>query len=645
MITMSVAQKRYEHWLNHSALDDKLRQELIRIQDSKNEIENRFFTSLTFGTGGMRGEMGAGTNRMNLYTVRKAAYGLAQYLLNQNSTFLNMVASTTDEESSSSPSSSAAVSVEAEKRDTAEKSNIAEKSNTTEQSNATEQSNTAERLHAVPSVVIAYDCRHDSATFAEQAALTLAEQGIAAYVFADLRPTPQLSFAVRKLQASAGIVITASHNPPEYNGFKVYGEDGAQLNLEEADRVIGYVEQVEDELAIPVMAREEAERKQLFITLGQDMDERYADYVVSINERPDLIREMADEVHIVFTPFHGTALEPVQRVLNKAGFKQVHIVSEQARPDPDFSTVASPNPEEHEAFRLAIQLAEKVNANIILGTDPDADRMGVVVRNDQGEYTVLTGNQTGALFIEYLIRQKKLKGTLTDGHTLCKTIVTSELGASIAKAHGIETMNTLTGFKFIGELIKQFRENGDRTFLFGYEESYGYLIGDEVRDKDAVQAVLLAAEMAAYCQAEGITLYDMLQDIYEKYGFYREELISITLKGKEGLGKIRGFMDLLHREQPERLADGRIKFVEDYAARVRREIKSGREQELQLPASNVLKYFMEDGTWLCVRPSGTEPKLKIYIGVTGSSRDEAEAKRAHYKREIGSWTEQLLQRI
>lgn len=554
--------KTYHQWLNHDTMDDDLLDELKTIQNHPEEITERFYTSLSFGTGGMRGELGAGTNRMNKYVIRKATLGLAYYIHNQNRNKLN-------------------------------------------------------------SVVIAYDCRHKSQEFAYEAALTLAQQGIKAYVFQQLRPTPQLSFAVRRLEATAGIVITASHNPPEYNGYKVYGSDGAQLNIENADKVIKFVNEIDDELNIVVKNKQDAIDENLLVFLNEKMDELYTDYVTSLCIQPTVIHQMADELSIVFTPLHGTALLPVKSVLSKAGFKDVHIVEEQAKPDPNFSTVKSPNPEEKEAFALAIEEANKVNADVIIGTDPDADRMGVVVKDKAGRYQVLTGNQTGALLLHYIITQKKEQGQLSPQHTICKTIVTSELGRAIGEAHQLHTIDTLTGFKFIGEKIKQFHDQGDRQFLFGYEESYGYLIGDDVRDKDAVQAVLLCAEMAAHYKARGMNLYEALTELYDQYGYYKEDLISVTLKGKEGVERIQSFMAQL-REQPFTSIGGlTVECVEDYEAQTRYLHLEQKEERIQLPVSNVLKYHLENNCWVCVRPSGTEPKLKFYIGVKGETSSKA----------------------
>jgi phosphoglucomutase len=572
---MNIERERYLHWLHHENIDAELRQELKEMENDDKEISERFYTQLSFGTGGLRGEIGAGTNRMNKYIIRKATSGLAQYIYQSDS------------------------------------------------SSSTQKS-----------VVIAYDCRHKSDQFAEEAALTLAEQGIKAYLFPSLRPTPQLSFTLRKLQADAGIVITASHNPPEYNGYKVYGRDGAQLNIEAADQVIHYVNNIEDELSVRVMEKSTALKKELLVYLGEEMDQRYVDYVTSLSLQPDMIKEMADQYKIIFTPLHGTAFIPVQQVLSKAGFKQVHMIREQTTFDPNFSTVSSPNPEEHEAFSLAIQYAKQHGADIIMGTDPDADRMGIVTQNPAGEYQVLTGNQTGALLLNYIITMKRSQGQLSPQDMICKTIVTSEIGREIGREYGLETLDTLTGFKFIGEKIKEFYQQGDRRFLFGYEESYGYLIGDEVRDKDAVQAVFLAAEMGAYYKSRGMSLYDALEELYQRYGYYREDLLSITLKGKEGLDKIKGALQSLRQQPPEAIAQKKVTVREDYQSQLRTNVLEKSDEGIDLPVSDVLKYYLEDGSWFCVRPSGTEPKLKIYIGVKADHEAEANDKLSTMRKEI-----------
>lgn len=546
----------YNAWLNDPNVDEETKAELRGIADQPSEIEDRFYRDLEFGTGGLRGVMGAGTNRMNRYVVGKATQGFAQYLL----------------ERFSSPTSS-------------------------------------------PSVVIAHDSRNHSDSFALEAACVLAANGIKTYLFRSLRPTPQLSFAVRDLKASGGIVITASHNPPEYNGYKVYGPDGGQLVPADAERVIASIRKVASFDEVKRLSPEEAEARGLIVWLGEDADERYTDAVVSQSVQPDAIRNGAGkELKIVYTPLHGAGNLPVRRVLEKAGFTNVHIVPEQERPDGFFPTVKSPNPEEREAFTLAIELAEKIGADIIIGTDPDSDRMGAAVKNKEGRFEVLTGNQSGAIMAYYLLSNLKKLGKLPGDGAVIKTIVTSEMGADIAKSFGMSVFNTLTGFKYIGEKITEFERTGKHTFLFGYEESYGYLTGTYARDKDAVVAALLICEAAAYYKSQGKTLYDVLLELYAEYGTYLEQLESRTLKGKDGVEKIAGIMNDWRTNPPSSVAGVAVSQVLDY--------KNGLDG---LPKENVLKFLLADGSWFCLRPSGTEPKIKVYFAVRGNGLGEAEA--------------------
>jgi phosphoglucomutase len=546
----------YNAWLNDPNVDEETKAELRGIADQPSEIEDRFYRDLEFGTGGLRGVMGAGTNRMNRYVVGKATQGFARYLL----------------ERFSSPTSS-------------------------------------------PSVVIAHDSRNHSDSFALEAACVLAANGIKTYLFRSLRPTPQLSFAVRDLKASGGIVITASHNPPEYNGYKVYGPDGGQLVPADAERVIASIRKVASFDEVKRLSPEEAEARGLIVWLGEDADERYTDAVVSQSVQPDAIRNGAGkELKIVYTPLHGAGNLPVRRVLEKAGFTNVHIVPEQERPDGFFPTVKSPNPEEREAFTLAIELAEKIGADIIIGTDPDSDRMGAVVKNKEGRFEVLTGNQSGAIMAYYLLSNLKKLGKLPGDGAVIKTIVTSEMGADIAKSFGMSVFNTLTGFKYIGEKITEFERTGKHTFLFGYEESYGYLTGTYARDKDAVVAALLICEAAAYYKSQGKTLYDVLLELYAEYGTYLEQLESRTLKGKDGVEKIAGIMNDWRTNPPSSVAGVAVSQVLDY--------KNGLDG---LPKENVLKFLLADGSWFCLRPSGTEPKIKVYFAVRGNGLGEAEA--------------------
>lgn len=553
----------YERWKNKENLDSELKSLLLEAEGNEKELEDCFYKKLEFGTAGMRGEIGPGPNRMNVYTVRKASAGLAAYI--------------------------GANGKEAKKR----------------------------------GVVIAYDSRHKSPEFAMEAAKTLAENGVQTYVFDELRPTPELSFAVRELNAFAGIVITASHNPPEYNGYKVYGEDGAQLPPADADKLIGYVNAIENELEIEAGDEAALTEKGLIKIIGEEIDQAYLDKLTSISVNPDLAKET--EVKVIFTPLHGTANKSVRRGLKALGYEHVTVVPEQELPDPDFSTVSSPNPEEHAAFEYAIRLGEEKGADILIGTDPDADRLGVAVKDQEGRYAVLTGNQTGALLLHYLLSQKQQKGTLPDNGVVLKTIVTSEMGRDIAASFGLDTIDTLTGFKFIGEKIKQFEASGEYAFQFGYEESYGYLIGDFARDKDAVQAALLAVEVCAFYKKQGKSLYDGLLELYQTFGFYREGLKSLTLKGKEGAEQIAAILSTFREQPPLSIAGKDVVSAEDYLTGKRTLLKENKTEMIDLPTSNVLKYFLEDGSWFCLRPSGTEPKVKFYFAVKGPTNEDSEA--------------------
>ncbi|ELK21222.1 MULTISPECIES: phospho-sugar mutase [Anoxybacillus] len=553
----------YERW-KEAQLDEELRSHLQQLEKDEKLLEDCFYKTLEFGTGGMRGEIGPGTNRMNIYTVRKASAGLARYI--------------------------ASFGEEAKKR----------------------------------GVVIAYDSRHKSQQFAMEAAKTLATHGIQTYVFDELRPTPELSFAVRHLRAFSGIVITASHNPPEYNGYKVYGEDGAQLPPHIADVVIEYVNAIENEWELVVEREEVLKEKGLIQMIGTEIDDAYIQKLKTISLHPELSHEV--DVKVVFTPLHGTANKLVQRGLKEFGYEHVFVVKEQEQPDPNFSTVKSPNPEEHAAFELAIQLGKQVDADVLIATDPDADRLGIAVKNDEGEYVVLTGNQTGGLLLHYILSQKKEKGILPKNGIVFKTIVTSEFGRAIAKSFGIETMDTLTGFKFIGEKIKQYEQTGEYVFQFGYEESYGYLIGDFARDKDAIQAAVLVVEVCAFYKKQGLSLYEALMRLFEQYGYYQEGLRTLTLKGKEGAERIESLLATFRSEPPTIVANQRVVIREDYKTSERVHMETGERENIDLPKSNVLKYVLEDGSWFCVRPSGTEPKMKFYFGVKGQTLTEAKTK-------------------
>jgi phosphoglucomutase len=543
-------QTQYEHWLKDPNIDAETKQELLSIAKQPLEIEDRFYKDVEFGTGGMRGVIGAGTNRMNTYTIGLATQGLAQYLLADSS-----------------------------------------------------------RKH---SVVIAYDSRNQSPEFALEIALVLAGNGVAAYVFKALRPTPELSFAVRSLKASAGIVVTASHNPPEYNGYKVYGSDGGQLVPEQAEKLIAQIAGLQSFAAIRKLTQTEAEAQGLLNWIGEQVDTEFINAVTAVSPNPQIVKQMGDQLQIVYTPLHGAGNLSVRHALKQLGFNKVSVVPQQEKPDPLFSTVKSPNPEEKEAFTLALELARQINADIIIGTDPDCDRMGAVVKDAQGEYFVLSGNQSGALMAHYLLGSLKEQGKLPSNGVVIKTIVTSEMGAAVAGSFEIPTLNTLTGFKYIGEKMTQFEKSGEHQFIFGYEESYGYLAGNYARDKDAVVASMLICEAAAYYKSKGKSLYDVLQELYQTHGYFLEKLESRTLKGKDGLEKIGQIMDSWREHPPEVINGVKVASILDYLQGID-----------DLPQENVLKYVLADHSWFCLRPSGTEPKIKIYFAVRGTTGEES----------------------
>ncbi|OUM94949.1 MAG: phosphoglucomutase [Thermobacillus sp. ZCTH02-B1] len=552
MTELNVALERYRAWLADPAIDEETKRELRELEGQEPEIVDRFYRELEFGTGGLRGVMGAGLNRMNAYTVGKATQGLANWLLARR-----------------------------------------EK----------------------PSVVIAHDSRRSSDAFALTAAEVLAGNGIRAYLWPSLRPTPQLSFTVRHLGADAGVVITASHNPPEYNGYKVYGPDGCQIVPDLAAEVIARIREVGSFAEVKRMPRAEAEAAGLIVWLGEREDRAYHETVAAQCLRPELIKSGAgNELSIIYTPLHGAGNVPVREVLKLAGFGNVRVVAEQERPDGNFPTVKSPNPEEREAFTLAIEQAKREGADLIIGTDPDCDRVGAVVKDDRGEYIVLNGNQTGAILVHYLLTALHEQGRLPANGAVIKTIVTGEMGADIARSFGVRVDNTLTGFKYIGERMTRYEQTGEATFLFGYEESYGYLAGTYARDKDGVVASLLIAEAAAYYKRQGKTLYDVLLELYGKYGYYFEALESRTLKGIDGVRKIRGIMEDWRTAPPSEVAGVEVERVLDYLPGL-----DG------LPPENVLKFMLADGSWFCLRPSGTEPKIKVYFAVRRSGREEAES--------------------
>ncbi|WP_237656794.1 phospho-sugar mutase [Priestia megaterium] len=556
--------KQLDKWLTFNGLDAELKEELLIMKEDEKQSEDAFYKNLEFGTGGMRGELGPGTNRLNVYTVRKATEGLACYI---------------DESGE-----------EAKKK----------------------------------GVVVAYDSRHKSPEFALEVAKVLGQHGIKTYIFDELRPTPELSYAVRYLNAFTGIVITASHNPPEYNGYKVYGEDGGQLPPAAADKIISHMNCVENELSVSVKEEQELLAEGLLTYIGSEVDAAYTEALKTIQLNRELVEQVGNELKIIFTPLHGSGNKPVREGLKAFGFTNVTVVKEQELPDPDFSTVQSPNPEEHAAFELAIRYGKEIDADLLMATDPDADRLGVAVKDSSGEYVVLTGNQLGALMLHYLLIKKKEQGLLPENGAVVKTIVTSEIGRAIASSFGLKTFDTLTGFKFIGEKINEFESSGDYQFQFGYEESYGYLIGDFVRDKDAVQSAVFAAEVAAYYKAQGKSLYDGLLDIFSKYGYYKESLRSITLKGKDGAEQIKKLVAAFRLNLVRELGEIAVTYIEDYQSSERVYVKEGMVESMPFPVSNVLKYHFEDGTWFTIRPSGTEPKAKFYFGVKKESLNQSE---------------------
>jgi len=566
MTELSVTIKeKLDSWLNDPSIDETTKQELRSLESNPAELEDRFYRDLEFGTGGLRGVIGAGSNRMNRYTVARATQGFAQYILEEHA-----------------------------------------------------------GKEGQPSVVIAHDCRHFSPEFALEAALVLAGNGIVAKLFPSLRPTPQLSFSVRSLKATGGIVITASHNPPEYNGYKVYNASGGQLVPHEAERVIGNIQALTSLKEVKRLSREEAEAKGLLVWLGEAEDEAFVETVANTSVNRELMAAgAAKDLVVVFTPLHGTGNMPVRRALEKIGFTQVHIVKEQEQPEGDFSTVKSPNPEEREAFTMAIELGKKIGADILIGTDPDADRMGAVVRTKDGEYEILTGNQSGSLLVHYVLSQMKERGALPANGAVVKTIVTSEFGAEIARHYGASVFNTLTGFKYIGEKMNEFDQTGQHTYLFGYEESYGYLAGNYARDKDAIVASTLICEAAAYYKQQGKTLIDVLEELYRQFGYYRESLASRTLKGKDGLAKITVLMEDFRANPPQDVAGIRVTEMRDYLKGIE-----------GLPKENVLKFLLEDGSWFCLRPSGTEPKIKFYFAVRGTSNEDAKARLSRLEKNV-----------
>lgn len=568
--------ERYHQWLNSPIIDDGTKEELRKIADDEREIEDRFYKDLEFGTGGLRGIIGAGSNRMNCYTVGKATQGFANYIIKQGKEAMDR------------------------------------------------------------GVVIAYDSRRMSPEFAERVALVLNGNGIKAYLYNELQPTPLLSFSVRELNTIAGAVITASHNAPQYNGYKVYWEDGAQVALDRADAIIHEINDIEDFGQIKVMPKEKALKEGLLNIIGEEVVKKYVDRVIGLAPNPQLIEEMGDELKIIYTPLHGSGNKLVRRVLKEIGFKNVRVVPEQELPDPDFTTVGYPNPEERRVFELAIEMARNNgnDADIILGTDPDCDRVGVVVKDSEGEYVVLTGNQVGALLTDYILKTLKETNKLPQNGTIIKTIVTSKMGEKIAKSYGVEVMDTLTGFKFIGERIEEFEKTGAHTYIFGYEESYGYLAGDFVRDKDGVSTSMLICEMAAYYKSQDISLYEGLVKLWEKHGYFCDGQKSLEVEGIEGMERISELMDDLRKDPPKELAGIEVEVIEDYQKSQSYNLMEGTTSTLKLPVSDVLRYTLIDESWFAIRPSGTEPKVKLYFSVVDKNLEASKKRMENLMRAV-----------
>lgn len=557
--------KNYEYWCTSPIFDDATKSELKSLEGNEDEIFDRFYRELEFGTGGLRGVIGAGTNRMNFYTVGKATQGLANFINKQGA--------------------------------------------------------------AAKGVAIAFDSRRMSPEFADTAACVLAANGIKAYIFDSLRPTPELSFALRTLGCTAGIVVTASHNPPEYNGYKVYWEDGAQITAPKDAQIIGEVNAIKDYAEIKKMTTEEAKAAGLYEVIGKEIDDKYMEALKKLVLHPEAIKQMASSLKIVYTPLHGTGNVPVRRVLKELGFEQVTVVPEQELPDGNFPTVSYPNPEDKKAFALALDLAKKVDADLVLATDPDADRLGVYAKDTKtGEYKVFTGNMSGMLICEYEMSQKKALGILPENGALVTTIVSSNMAQAVAKEYGMKFIECLTGFKYIGEQIKFFEQTGSNEYVFGFEESYGCLVGTHARDKDAVVAVMALCEAAAYYKTQGITLWDQMLNIYNKYGYYKEDLFTMTFKGADGAKKMQDMMDAYRKNTPKQVGAYKVLRLRDYKNDVITDLATGETIPTGLPKSNVLYFELENDAWFCVRPSGTEPKIKFYAGIKGNSLDDSAKK-------------------
>ena len=560
----------YNRWLNEAKVDQDLKNELQALESEK-EIEDRFYKNLEFGTGGLRGKIAAGSNRMNVYTIGKATQGLATYLLKYKNN---------------------------------------------------------------PSVAIAYDSRNMSKEFADQAASVLAANGVKVFLYSSLRPTPMLSFTVRHLGADAGIVVTASHNPKEYNGYKVYGNDGGQITDAAAKEILSYIDAADIFEDVKEMDLEEAKKANKLEYITEEVDRAYYKQVETLCIRKELIREKASELNIIYTPIHGSGNIPVRTILNQLGFTNVSVVKEQELPDGNFPTAPYPNPEDRRVFELAIEMAKQTAPDLIFGTDPDCDRIGVVVKENSDSYKVLTGNQVGILLSDYILNARKEMGILSGQDTIIKTIVTSDMVKPIAAHYGTQVIDVLTGFKYIGEKIKEFLETGSNNFVFGYEESYGYLAGDFVRDKDAVIAAVLIAEMALYYRTKGKNLYEALEDLFKQYGYYREDLVSIEMEGKDGQEKIQAIIAGLRVNAPTVVGDKKVKRIEDYKLSKAYNVACGTEETILLPTSNVMKFILEDDSWFVVRPSGTEPKMKIYVSIIGKDEQDATDKVENFKKQV-----------
>ena len=562
--------EEYKRWCESPEFDEETRKELTAIKDDEKEIEDRFYKELEFGTAGLRGVMGAGTNRMNKYTVGKATQGLANYIL--------------------------------------------------------------EKGTESKGVAISYDSRNNSKKFGLQTALILNANGIKTYLFENLRPVPELSFAVRHLGCTAGVMITASHNPAKYNGYKVYWDDGAQIISPVDKQIIEKVRDIKSFSEIKTISEEDAKNKGLFNLIGKEMDDKYLDVLKKSILNPEIVKQIGKDLKIVYTPFHGTGNTVAKKLLNEIGFENVYVVPEQAEPDGNFPTVAYPNPEDKNAFKMALDLAKEKDADLVLATDPDADRLGIYSKDDKtGEYMEYTGNMSGLLIADYRISQMKEKGILPENGMIVTTIVSSELAKAIAKNYNLECIEVLTGFKYIGAVMKEAEIKKDKTYLFGFEESYGCLIGDYARDKDGIAAVMSLCEAASYYKSKGKTLWEAMQDIFEKYGYYKESQVSITLEGAEGAKKIKEMMDKMRNTEISKIGEYKVLSFRDIENNIKKDIQTGEVAETGLPKSNVLYYELENDSWCCIRPSGTEPKIKVYFGIKGISNEDAKVKLENLK--------------